>query len=170
MPATRVDVFGDPSRVWTVPLEDVSRQATASLRGYVYQLHASATAWVGLGIDDELYLEVAEDYTEILREPGTLDEVLRATQVKDTRESGSVTLNSADVLDAVEALHRLRITNPGRNVRLVFLTTSSIGQERRNALPSGVAGLTAWEAAASGGDVEELRAALLQRLHRHQLS
>lgn len=163
MSETSVSIFGDPSRIWTVPPEDVSRQATASLRGYVYQLHASAAAWVGLEIDNQLYLEVAEDYTELLREPGAIDDVLRATQVKDTRESGSVTLNSPDVLAAIEALHRLRVSNPGREASLVFLTTSSIGRERRDALPSGVAGLTAWETAASGGSVEELRAALLQR-------
>jgi len=163
MPTTPVSFFGDQSRIWSVPPEDVSRQATASLRGYVYQLHASAAAWLALGPDDELYLEVAEDFTELLREQGVVDDVLRATQVKDTRESGAVTLNSPDVLAAIEALYRLRICNPDREARLVFLTTSSIGQERKDALPSGVAGLIAWEAAASGGDVEELRAALLQR-------
>lgn len=163
MSTTPVSVFGNPSQVWSVPPEDLIRQATASLRGYVYQLHASAAAWLDLGVDDDLYLEVAEDFTELLREPGRIDDVLRATQVKDTRESGAVTLNSADVLAAIESLHRLRACNPGREVRFVFLTTSRIGQERKDALPSGVAGLTAWEAAASGGDVEELRTALLQR-------
>lgn len=163
MSGIRVDLFGDPSRVWTVPPEDVSRQATASLRGYAYQLHASAAAWVKLGIDDQLYLEVAEDYAELLRQPEAIDHVLQATQVKDTRESGSVTLNSPDVLDAIEALYRLRVSNPGRPARLVFLTTSNIGRERRDALPSGVAGLSAWNASASGGSVEEIRGALLQR-------
>lgn len=163
MSTNTVSIFGDPSRIWNVPPEDLSRQATASLRGYVYQLHASAAAWLALGADDELYLEVAEDFTELLREPGGAHDVLRATQVKDTRESGSVTLNSPDVLAAIEALHRLRVHHPGREVRLVFLTTSSIGRERKNALHSGKPGLTAWEIAASGGDVEELRSALLQR-------
>lgn len=158
-----VSLFGDPSRIWTVPPEDVGRQATASLRGYIYQLHASASAWVGLGTDDQLYLEVAEDYAELLRDPDAIDDVLRATQVKDTRESGSVTLNSPDVLAAIESLYRLRVSNPDREIRLVFLTTSNIGRERINALPSGLAGLLAWEGAASGGSVEELRTALLQR-------
>lgn len=163
MSITPISAFGNPSQVWSVPPEDLIRQATASLRGYVYQLHASAAAWLELRVDDDLYLEVAEDFTELLREPGRMDAVLRATQVKDTRESGAVTLNSPDILAAIESLHRLRACNPGREVRFVFLTTSRIGQERKNALPSGVAGLTAWEAAASGGDVGELRTALLQR-------
>ena len=169
MSITPISVFGNPSQVWSVPPEDLIRQATASLRGYVYQLHASAAAWLELSVDDDLYLEVAEDFTELLREPGRMDDVLRATQVKDTRESGAVTLNSPDVLAAIESLHRLRACNPGREVRFVFLTTSRIAQERKNALPSGVAGLTAWEAAASGGGVEELRVALLQRALSEEL-
>jgi len=164
MSAAPVSIFGDPSRSWAVPADDVGRQATAPLRGYVYQLHASAAAWLDLGIDNQLYLEVAEDYAELLRQPGAIDEVLKGTQVKDTRESGAVTLNSPDVLAAIETLHRLRVANPGRETRLVFLTTSTIGRERKDALPSGEAGLTAWQAAASGGNVEELRAALLQRM------
>ncbi len=158
-----ISIFGDPARIWTVPAEDVSRQATASLRGYVYQLHASASAWIGLGPKDQLYLEVAEDYAELLRDPHAVDEVLKTTQVKDTRESGNVTLNSSDVLSAIESLYRLKKSNPGREIRFVFLTTSSIGQERTNALPSGLAGLIAWERATSGDGVEDVRAALLQR-------
>ena len=169
MPTTPISIFGDPSQVWSVPPEDLIRQATAPLRGYVYQLHASAAAWLKLGVDDELYLEVAEDFAEILREPGKMNDVLRATQVKDTRESGAVTLNSPDVLAAIESLHRLRTCNPGREVRFVFLTTSLIGQERKSALASGVAGLIAWEAAASGGEVGELRTALLQRTLSEEL-
>lgn len=169
MSTTPISVFGAHSQVWSVPPEDLIRQANASLRGYVYQIHASAAAWLELSVDDDLYLEVAEDFAELLREPGRMDDVLRATQVKDTRESGAVTLNSPDVLAAIESLHRLRSCNPGREVRFVFLTTSRIGQERKNALPSGVAGLKAWEAAASGADVEEIRTALLQRTLSEEL-
>lgn len=155
--------FGNPSSFWNVPSQDVSRQATASLRGYIYQLHASAAAWLELGPNDELYIEVAEDFAEILREPDSLHEVLKATQVKDTRESGTVTLNSSDVLAAIDTLNRLKINNPGKVVKLVFLTTSAIGKERKNPLPSGIPGLIAWESAASGGNTDELRSALMQR-------
>jgi len=155
--------FGDPLQPWRVPPEDIARQATASLRGYIYQIHASAAAWLSLGPRDELYLEVAEDFTEILRNSDTLDDILSATQAKDTRESGAVTLNSPDVLAAIESLFRLRVNNPGRVVRLVFLTTSSAGKERKDALSSGTAGLVAWGEVAKGGDASELRAALLKR-------
>lgn len=163
MSDAKVKTFGEPERPWTLAEEDVSRQAVASLRGYVYQLHQSAAAWINLGPDDVLYLEVAEDFAELLREPNQLDDILKATQVKDTRDSGSVTLNSEDVIAAIESLFRLRTSNHGREVQLTFLTTSEIGQERKLQLPSGTAGLVGWRTAAQGGDVEEIRSALLAR-------
>ncbi len=89
--------------------------------------------------------------------------VLEATQVKATRESGSVTLNSADVLAAVRNFWALRAANPGRVVRLLFLTTSHIGRERAEALAKGGRGLDLWTRAARGGPVAELRAALRSR-------
>jgi hypothetical protein len=76
-----------------IPNGDVARQATAALRGYTYQLHATVSSWIQLPSDGELYIEVTEDYAELLRAPDSREEILRAVQVKDTRESGSVTLN-----------------------------------------------------------------------------
>lgn len=159
-----IATFGGSARAWAVPEADLDRQAIAPLRGYAYQIHQCAAAWIRLGPDDALFLEVAEDFAELLQMPDRIDQILRATQVKDTRESGAVTLNSADVLKAIDALWRLRTSNSGRSVRLTFLTTSKIGQERKMPLASGVAGLAAWQAAAQGGDVAEIRAALLARL------
>lgn len=169
MSRTSVTTFGEPGQLWTVPDEDVARQATASLRGYVYQLHQSAAAWISLGPDDALYLEIAEDFAALLRDPGRLDQILHATQVKETRESGAVTLNSDDVIDSIKALFRLRMSNQGRDVRLTFLSTSETGRERKMPLPSGVAGLVAWREAARGGDVAEIRAALVARIESSDL-
>jgi len=164
LPDAKVQSFGHGASPWKVADSDLARQATASLRGYLYQLHQSAAAWIRLKAEDLLHLEVAEDYSEIIRRPGALDEILTATQVKNTREDGAVTLNSPDILSAVEALYRLQSANPGRPIRMVFLTTSRIGKERVAPLPSGRPGLKAWAEAANGGDVEELRQALLKRL------
>ena len=169
MSDTKIQSFGDSDKPWIVPDVDLARQAIASLRGYVYQLHQSAAAWINLKGNDLLHLEVAEDYSQILHEPGKLDQILEATQVKDTRESGVVNLNSADVLGAIGALFRLQASNPGRKVRLTFLTTSEVGKERKNPLPSGAAGLDAWRTAASGGEITEIRSALLDRIEQGEL-
>lgn len=163
MPDIKIKNFGNPDRPWTVPESDMGRQAISPLRGYVYQLHQTAAAWITIKDGDELYLEIAEDYTQLLREPDKIDEILRATQLKDTRESGSVTLNSPDVLSAIENLFRLQAANSDRDVGLIFLTTSEIGKERKIPLPSGKAGLHVWSAVTEGADITELRTALLDR-------
>jgi hypothetical protein len=67
-----------------------------------------------------------EDFATVVRDPKRLDEVLTATQVKDTRESGSVTLNSSDVLDAIRHLFTLQKANPKLVVKLTFLTTLTL--------------------------------------------
>lgn len=157
-------LIGPDDESWDASEEDAKRQAIASLRGYAYQLHQTLAAWIALPEDATLHLEVAEDYTTILRDPVSLETVLEATQVKDTRESGSVTLNSPDVLDAVRHFWTLRTANPGKPVRFVFLTSSPVGKERKDPLPSGTAGLEAWTKAARGGPVDDLRAALTTRL------
>lgn len=158
-----IDSFGSQERPWRIPEDDLARQAIPSLRGYIYQLHLSAASWIHLKKDDLLHLEVAEDFSRIIRKPDSIDEILAATQVKDTRESGAVTLNSSDVLVAIESLFRLQEENKGRDVFLTFLTTSEIGIERVRRLRSGNAGLVAWQKAAEGEDVSEIRNALLER-------
>jgi len=145
---------------WNLPADEERRQAIAPLRGYAYQLHQSVAAWLNLPEGATLYLEVAEDYATIAADPQRLKEILTTIQVKDTRESGAVTLNSQDIRDAIAHFWNLQEANPGRKVRLIFLTTSSIGPERKNRLENGVHGLEAWRQAAEGADVAELRKAL----------
>lgn len=160
----RIENFGAASAPWVLPEQDMKRQAVASLRGYAYQLHRSAAAWINLRESEQLYLEVAEDYATLAGSPDLRDQILHAIQVKDTRESGSVTLNAPDVLDAIAHLKALQKANPGRSVRLTFLTTSPIGKERKDPLPSGTAGLIAWQQAACSGDTTEIRTAIVSRI------
>lgn len=155
-------LIGSGGESWNTSEQDAKRQAIASLRGYAYQLHQSLAAWIALPDDATLHLEISEDYAQIARDPASLDTVLTATQVKDTRESGSVTLNSVDVKAAIRNYWALREANAGKPVRLVFLTTSPIGQERIDPLPDG-AGLDQWRRAACSGPVDALRAALVHR-------
>lgn len=149
---------------WNLPPGEGVRQAIPALRGYAYQLHRSLAAWIALPVGATLHLEVAEDYASLVQDPAKREEILRATQIKETRESGAVTLNSADALDAVQHLWALQEENRGRSVYLDFLTTSPIGKERVKPLPSGATGLQAWYRGARGGAVDEIRQALIERL------
>ena len=79
----------------SAPAGDKERQAIDSLRGYAYQIAASTVAWLDLDDTARLYLEVAEDYATLAADK------LKAVQVKDTRGSGAITLNSQSVRDAI---------------------------------------------------------------------
>jgi len=143
------------SAIDTPPIGDVERQAVASLRGYAYQVAAAALAWLDVDENGRIYLEVAEDYVTVARQS------LDATQVKDTAGSGSVTLNTEAVRDAVDAFVRLTANNKDRRVQLRYLTTAPIGAELKTSnRPGGVAGLIYWRQAAASADVGPLRALL----------
>ena len=149
------DLFSAGTNSDVVLRGDAERQAVDSLRGYVYQTLAAALAWVDIGENSRLYLEVAEDYSTIA------DQALRAVQVKDTKGSGSVTLNSQNVLNAIESFVKLVDQNPNFQVDFRFFTTSEIAEERKlSDRPAGMAGLKYWRKAAAGADASPLRAVL----------
>jgi hypothetical protein len=163
-------LFSSGGASWNLPEGEGLRQAIPALRGYAYQLHHSLAAWIALPPLATLHLEAAEDYATIAGDPSTEGEVLTAVQVKDTRESGSITLNSQDVLSAIHNLWALQEKNRARDVRLTFLTSSPIGRERKNPLPSGEAGLELWRRAARGAPVTEVRNALIERVNEGNLA
>jgi hypothetical protein len=133
----------------------VERQAVASLRGYAYQVAAAALAWLDLDSSGKVYLEVAEDYATVAQHS------LDAVQVKDTAESGSVTLNTEAIREAIASFVTLTANNTDRHVQLRYLTTSPIGTERKTSdRPAGEAGLLYWRQAAAGADVGPLRTIL----------
>ena len=138
-----------------VPEGDPARQAINSLRGYAYQTLIATLAWLDIGEKDRIYLEVAEDYAKIA------GQVLSAVQVKDTKESGTVTLNSESVRNAVASFVDLSGRNPDILVELRFFTTSEIGREKAVAdRPAGMSGLEYWREVATGADPSPLRAIL----------
>lgn len=155
-------LIGPSGESWNAAEQDAKRQAIAALRGYAYQLHQSLAAWIALPDDATLHFEVSEDYAQIARDTASLDAVLTATQVKHTRESGSVTLNSADVQAAIRNFWALRQANPGKSIRFAFLTTSPIGRERIAPL-AGEKGLELWHRAARSGSLDTLRSGLVHR-------
>ncbi|MPZ09237.1 MAG: hypothetical protein GEU89_03375 [Kiloniellaceae bacterium] len=149
------DLFTSGSTPEPFPEGDAARQAIDSLRGYSYQVVAAALAWLDLDDKGRLFLEVAEDYATVA------EGVLNAVQVKDTERSGSVTLNSGSIRDAVTAFVDLVERNPGLRVELRYFTTSEIAIEKATAdRLSGMAGLEYWRKAAAGADAAPIRAVL----------
>ena len=119
------------------PLEtNTMRQATDSLRGYLYQIWHSVNAWLDLVDGDVLYLEGAEDFDKVSGTTAT------ATQVKDTQHK--ITLRSREVKDAISHYWELRTNNPDSSVKFRFLTRSRIGTEQGSPFGKGQAGLQLW--------------------------
>lgn len=145
----------------TPPLDplnvDSARQAIHAIRGYEYQILAAALAWVDLEENGLIYLEVAEDYAQVV------DANIEAVQVKATHGSGAVTLNTPAIRESIDSFVDLAARNPDRRVHLRFLTTSPIGLEKsRDDRPSDIPGLEYWQLVRAGrAAVGPLRAVLV---------
>src|SRR6476469_6060259 len=111
-----LDGFSSGPRLSDAPQGDVARQAVAALRGYAFQLYGSVLAWLELKEDEELFLEVAEDYAIVAQN------ALEAVQAKETHGSGSVTLNTTGVKEAINSFVDLSKRNPARTVSLRYFT------------------------------------------------
>jgi len=135
-----------------IPYGDAARQAVDALRGYAYQVTAAALAWLDLETTSRIFLEVAEDYAVVA------NGAINAVQIKDAQASGTVTLNTESVRDAISNFVTLTASNSGADVHLRYFTTSDIGTEKAlQDRPNGVSGLVYWRSAAKGANVKPLR-------------
>lgn len=117
---------------------DPKRQALPTLKGFSYQIWQSVYRWVTLKEGEALFLEGAEDI-DVLG-PGQAETI----QVKETKASGTVTLRSQDILDAIAHFWEHQQNNPGITVTFRFLTTAERGYEQSNPF-AGVRGLDHWD-------------------------
>ncbi|MCB4358527.1 tetratricopeptide repeat protein [Quatrionicoccus australiensis] len=127
-----------------------NRDATASIRGYVYQIYQSVLAWMLLGENEVLVLEGAEDFDV---QSGLS---IVTTQVK--HQSGNVTLRSSAVVDAINNFWIHQRSNTDFQVTLRFLSTAEAGCEQGAPFGSDRCGLEYWRSTAHGAtDGESLR-------------
>src|ERR1700686_4515640 len=110
-------------------LVDPSRDATAVIRGFVYQAEVTIRRWVGLRENEYLELECGEDIDTIARGIESGEDEQRITeQVKSL--ASNVTLHSPAAMESVAnfALHRER--NPAVRLLFRFTTNASPGMEQ----------------------------------------
>ena len=119
----------------------------------------TAVAWLDVPENGRLYLEVSEDYAILV------EQVLSTVQVKDTKKSGSITLNSENARRAISSFVDLVIHNPNVSISFHFMTTSELGREKRLVdRPGGLAGLEYWRRVAAGrANIAPLRTILESR-------
>lgn len=133
---------------------DPKRDATDSIRGYVYQVYQSILAWIQLKENEILILEGSEDFDIHSGYSVT------TTQVKDV--SSNLTLRTQTVIDALNNYWTCREKNPDYDIIMHFLTTAEVGQEQGSPFGSGKKGLEYWRSAESDHfDVGPLREFLL---------
>lgn len=133
---------------------DPKRDATASIRGYVYQAYQSVLAWIQLKENEILVLEGSEDF-DIHRGYS-----VTTTQVKDV--SVNLTLRSQSVIDALNNYWTCGEKNSDYDIFMHFLTTAEAGQEQGAPFGLGHKGLEYWHNAVSDHcDIAPLRKFLL---------
>lgn len=130
---------------------DKTREAVDSLRGYSYQILRSIEVWIELGDEEALVLEGAEDLDRLSNGAAIVE------QVKDTVGSGSITLRTPAVLEAINHAWAHATANSGVTLSFRYLTTSLIGQERGNPLELDLPGLSAWQVIRSAPCVPQSR-------------
>ncbi len=133
-------------------------QAHHVLRAFRYQLLQSVQAWLELRENEELLLEVSEDFTRVSLERS------EDVQVKHSATPAGpkpVSLRSPGVGDAI--MRFWDRSNAGQDPlpRLTFLATSGAAKEQGLSFPSNTPGLVYWPSVAVEGNTAPLRAALI---------
>lgn len=138
-----------------------NQDASATIRGFVYQVELTILRWLGLGAGQVLQLERGEDIDHITRaasaSPAETGRLLE--QVKDVQRS--LTLHAPGAVIAIGSFCAHRRANPGRDIRFRYTTTAPAGREKLSPLPKGTNGVEAWEQLRQGVKDETTKASLL---------
>lgn len=121
---------------------DPNRDASKTIRGFVYQADLTVQQWISLSPGEILLLEQGEDIDRVAAavlagEPHRIVEQVKSLERR-------VTLRSKATLEAVAnfALHRDR--NPGVRLRFRFITNAMIGKEQKVTFRGARKGIAAW--------------------------
>jgi tetratricopeptide (TPR) repeat protein len=122
---------------------DPHRDASAVIRGFVYQVDITIQRWLELQENERLELERGEDIDIIAIGIASNTEEQRITEQVKSREE-NLTLRSAAAVQSVAnfALHRER--NPNFQLRFRFTTNARAGIEQGAAFPASAPGIVAW--------------------------
>lgn len=137
-----------------------AQDASATIRGYVYQAETTILRWLGLRPGEALQLECGEDIDRVTRAVGdTSTESRTLEQVKDVK--ARVTLRSSQALFAIVSYWTHRELNPELRLSFLYTTTAMVGHEKLTPLPGGAPGIRAWGQVRIGEVRGEMRSGLL---------
>src|SRR5258708_20429699 len=139
------------------------RDAHGTFAGYVYQVNVTILRWLKLMQCEYLDLEAGEDI-DLVRNASSASEIEKERLMEQLKQEGrSITLRSPDALEAVANFCEHRRANPGAALRFRFLTTASIGKERKPWSGEKPA-IEVWEGVRKGKGSDTERAATLEQL------
>lgn len=126
------------------------QDASATIRGFKYQIQVTVRRWLNLPPDDTLYLECGEDIDRAARSPNAASAERELEQIK--ARGRNITIRTADVLQALANFASHISANPGMSLRFRFTTTAVPGRERGlSTLPPGLKALEVWKDLAAKG-------------------
>jgi hypothetical protein len=121
------------------------RDATATIRGFVYQVDITLLRWLTLPSTERLELECGEDIDRVRQLLSTdgnpPDRVFEAIKNRGVR----ITLRSVEALESLAGFCEHRIANPGLTLRFRYVTNCEIGREKTAVDETAVAGIQVWE-------------------------
>jgi hypothetical protein len=149
-------------------IADPLRDASAVIRGFVYQVDITIQRWLALQEHERLELERGEDIDIIARGIASNTNDQRITEQVKSREE-NLTLRSAAAVQSVAnfALHRAR--NLNLHLLFRFTTNARAGIEQGADFPARVPGIVAWQrvqSRAAGESEEGAISEALQKFYR----
>jgi hypothetical protein len=121
------------------------RDATATIRGFVYQVDVTLLRWLNLNPGEHLELECGEDIDHV-REVLSGDEssperIFEAIKNRGTR----LTLRSEEALEALADFYEHGAKNPDISLCFRYITNCEVGREKAAVDETGAAGVEIWE-------------------------
>ncbi len=118
---------------------DPSRQAVATIRGYIYQFWWSVDAWLQLqNADDMIYLEGAEDLDRVTADGATTEQI--------KHEAASISLNNRRAHKALENFWTVSEKEVSRRIAFHYISTAPAASEQDGVFGD-VSGVDAWRIA-----------------------
>ena len=113
-----------------------NRDASATIAGFVYQVHTTVLRWLDLHEGEELHLEAGEDIDTVRAslEAGTYQETRTLEQIKRRREP--ITLRSPSALKRWQISVAIEIATQASNYGFRYVTTAfaTVERDRRTAV------------------------------------
>jgi hypothetical protein len=139
------------------------RDATVTIRGYVYQVNVTLLRWIALRPGEALELEAGEDIDKIqkaLADDSAMERLFEGVKHREKR----LTLRSPEALGALAAFNEHRQTNSFLKLKFRYVTNAAIGIENPSVDKTKTPGIFLWEGIQSGRIKGKQKSSVIQSI------